>query len=872
MINRVLLKEIPHGKFHSAIFTTYSINLYYFEQQVLPLLGSKDIHYISVLADGNMLSNQLNEYSQLSVSRKRNYSIHGIQCNGAFHPKIIFLVGESSILLLLGSGNLTTSGHGKNLETWNAIFIDNQNDIKFGLIIQAWNYLKQLHFGLGDSANNKLQTIEENCFLFRNFEKIVISNTYQIDNENTISFLATNSEKSLFNQLVEIIGNENIKKITIQSPFYDTDGKFIDKLYEHFQPNEINIYLQKKFGSYPKFIKPKSNLNFFYWENNKQEEIKQSFFHAKNIVFEGNIKSYLLTGSANASFSAFLSNGTIINHEACILYQKNNFDFNNFLGLKLTDKILDVAEFQNIVKHIENLINENNQIIFIKAIEKNYNELMIYISSKLKVPEVKICFFNGKGELLFEKENDIEQGEAIIKLTIPSLTTVLYGVVFDKSNISNKQFVIDINAFESTNPSPRNRSLNQIKKLIENGNFSSPKIIEYLNTIYKQSDKNKIVGSSKSDIKSDTKIIEEENDLLYLPYEEIQKKARNFEEIQKGKGYIEYKSVRLWESIFLYLKEAKQKEEQAKIDEEETENINTSTGRAEVTKMTSKKMISKSNFDRLKEKVEKFLVNYCKILENNIIDDYKKNQKIENPNIIDLSMYLIILEILLHLLNHKELVEDKQSVEKTLLQIQYADYEDTWSEFVIKIIGLFTLWCSQKGGFKEIDNEEYKLKLELYKQLALKTSVGTLALFSIINKNDKFQRTETWVKLNLLNVNRCFNSENIVYKEFSKFVEFVPKDSIDDVGEVNLNEEILLWLNTINQQNSIISKAEDNEIYLHPVDGYTIINKITLNSKNSNIKYLKLFHTGYNKYSDNYWNEKLFSVNELKWFKVRTEY
>jgi hypothetical protein len=51
---------------------------------------------------------------------------------------------------------------------------------------------------------------------------------------------------------------------------------------------------------------------------------------------------------------------------------------------------------------------------------------------------------------------------------------------------SNKQFITDINAFESTNPSPRNRSLNQIRKLIESGNFSTPKIIDYLNTIYRQ--------------------------------------------------------------------------------------------------------------------------------------------------------------------------------------------------------------------------------------------------------------------------------------------------------------------------------------------------------------------------------------------------
>src|SRR5690554_3589370 len=107
MKNRILLKDIPANRFHSAIFTTYSINFYYLEQQVLPLLGAKNIHYVSILIDGAILSNQIEKYAQLSQNRKRNYSLHGMQSNGSFHSKLIFLAGQDSVLLLVGSGNLT---------------------------------------------------------------------------------------------------------------------------------------------------------------------------------------------------------------------------------------------------------------------------------------------------------------------------------------------------------------------------------------------------------------------------------------------------------------------------------------------------------------------------------------------------------------------------------------------------------------------------------------------------------------------------------------------------------------------------------------------------------------------------------------------
>ena len=277
MKSRILLKEIPSGKFHSAIFTTYSINLYYLEQQVLPLLGSKGIHYVSILADGAMLTTQLEHYGYLSQQRKRNYSVHGIQSNGAFHPKLIFLAGPDSILLLVGSGNLTTSGHGKNLEVWNAVYVNSLDDSKYGLVIQAWNYMKQLHADLGDSANNKLKSIEENCFLLSN-GIVVESTVFDLDAHNQISFHANQTDKSLFAQVSAIVGNDKIKRITIMCPFHDSDGKFIQELNKRYNPGQIDVLVQADFGALPFKMKSQSNVSFFEWTDVIKEKQRQSYF------------------------------------------------------------------------------------------------------------------------------------------------------------------------------------------------------------------------------------------------------------------------------------------------------------------------------------------------------------------------------------------------------------------------------------------------------------------------------------------------------------------------------------------------------------------------------------------------------------------
>jgi hypothetical protein len=864
--NRILLKEIPYGKFDSAIFTTYSLNLYYLEQQVLRLLHSKNIHYVSVLADSHMLTAQLNAYSFLSEQRKRNYALNGIQSSGAFHPKIIFLAGETSLLLLIGSGNLTSSGHGKNLEVWNPVYVNSDTDKKLGFVIQAWNYLKSLHSDLGISAQNKLKSIEENSGLLANADKIEVSDSYEIDAHSKISFLVENSGVSIYQQLSAIIGDEIITRITVMSPYYDSKGNLLHQLNKRFKPDVINAFLQKDFGIPPFNMEPENNIHFYYWENSQKENSKQDYFHAKNIVLEGKNRSFLLSGSANASMAAFGSDKfKMVNEEACILYQSTNADFVRLLDLNLVGDTINIKDIKkpSMASEIAHATNQN--LVFVKAAEKDYEDITIYLNTKKQMLGSNICFFATKGEVLFNEEIDIEEGESTHQFERQTQTPILYCEVFNgASSVSNKQFVIDINSFESNNPSPNSKALNKIRKLGEPGSFSSLKIIGYLNTIYKQKEqkKDKISPKIEKEKEKDQGLIKENHsDLIYLPYEEIQKKIKLIDNSIGEKGYVEYKSVRLWESIFSYLKDSKEKEEQSKIDEEETEDISTSTGRAEKKKSRKKKPISESNYESLKKKVEKFLLKYQDILESKIEDEDS-----EKPNLIDLSMFLIILEILLHLLSHKEKIID-QDKEVHLLQISFINKTYSWSELVIHLIGLFTLWCSQKNGFKELDTYEYKHKLSLYKKMAFETSMSAIALFSAVNKNYNHHKIETWRNLCLLNADLVFNEDNSKYKDTEPFNVYVPLETMEEIGEASFSDEINESLRIVN------TDGLGTGFYLHPVDGFTYIEKEIVNSKDKSLKFLKLISPGYKLDEDihDFWNGKAYSISESRWLSMRKE-
>lgn len=170
--SRKLINEIPSGKFHSALMTSYSINLYYWESQLLKTLSRKGINYVSAVVDSECLSEQLYYYNSAREGKAPKFSLHGFQSEGAFHPKIQFYVGREVILALVGSGNISISGHGKNLEIWNPIMVDSVESPLFPLIQSIWGYLSGIYRSLGSEATDIIETVKENCELLKNLEGI----------------------------------------------------------------------------------------------------------------------------------------------------------------------------------------------------------------------------------------------------------------------------------------------------------------------------------------------------------------------------------------------------------------------------------------------------------------------------------------------------------------------------------------------------------------------------------------------------------------------------------------------------------------------------------------------------------------------------
>jgi hypothetical protein len=113
--------ECIEGRYEHAIFATYSVNLHFFEQWVLPLLRAAGARNVVVLADEAQLGVALADRSLRSIGR----SYHAVSVRlgpGAFHPKLFLLAGESGVRACIASANLTVDGQLRNVES--AIVLD----------------------------------------------------------------------------------------------------------------------------------------------------------------------------------------------------------------------------------------------------------------------------------------------------------------------------------------------------------------------------------------------------------------------------------------------------------------------------------------------------------------------------------------------------------------------------------------------------------------------------------------------------------------------------------------------------------------------------------------------------------------------------
>lgn len=486
----ILFQDIPgggkNGKFHSAILTTYAIDLIHFDSHLRNVLHRKQICSINILVDKNQFDKSLEYVSPLFMPNiGKDYSITNVSSKGAFHPKINFFVGDDSVLVVFGSGNLTVTGHGKNHESFTGFMIDQSDDSQRPLIEECWRYVTRfVKDGSEYDKRRILQEIPRNCAFLDDEYEVIPHKFHSIDDDIQAALLYNEADSGILSQISELVPLAEIKKLTIVSPFFDEDGETLQTFASLCKNAKVEVLIQKGCTLPPYKMKENKQIWFLDFDETKRGKsvFKSNYSrlaHTKIFVFESDKAQYCIIGSANATkpgIGTLKSRG--VNDEFCVIYSSTSKDFLGTLGLK-TRKICFSSPKKMVPSGNRPTKTDSFFIKILSACSQN-SSIQIHLDTSTQLP-IGACIYLDNGNKSFIVSDYDIHNNCIMAHYDLGKHTFLCGVANSEHEIiSNKVFINKIDLLESTNPSKTSRTLNRFISQIENEDYDGLEITDML--------------------------------------------------------------------------------------------------------------------------------------------------------------------------------------------------------------------------------------------------------------------------------------------------------------------------------------------------------------------------------------------------------
>ena len=297
-----VIKSIEKSKgVEVALVTTFTVDLGFAEKIVINRIFDTGCKYLSIFADGTQFYNHIKTQPDID-SLGTKYVIHSIKTNAAFHPKMILLLGPKNAKLIIGSGNLTTSGLVGNYEYFSEFEYSADNIEYLNIIQTAYRTFLDLYeiagfefadlVAIDNELRNKLQTYD-----YLN----------QKPADETENILINNLREPLINQLLDRIEGR-ITRVDICVPFFDQSLDMVEMIATSTDCENISIYIQDGTSNYPKgrlqhsrrrFEKSLQIFSTIQTPENKLFSIKR--YHGKVYRFQTEQNDYILYGSPNCS-------------------------------------------------------------------------------------------------------------------------------------------------------------------------------------------------------------------------------------------------------------------------------------------------------------------------------------------------------------------------------------------------------------------------------------------------------------------------------------------------------------------------------------------------------------------------------------------
>jgi hypothetical protein len=441
--------------------TCYSLDFSFFEERVLPTLRLANIKNVNVLADGHYLEMAQEATTGKEFKHNKTYNFQPVYETGVFHPKVILLTGVRHGLLIIGSGNITSSGLSTNDEIWGAFHLDNVGNENAPLFGAVWNYLQPyLDKSLG-FIPQKIEWMRKQSPWLAELPKT--DDWINLESLNTqIRFIGNSPETSTYSQISQNVPSEEVKEMTVISPYYDRSGKQLEQLIGQFEPKKIRCLVDPNSGLLPSELNEgtAARISFHSWSDCK-DDYEDTFnrLHAKLVHWKLKEEEYLLLGSANATIAAMGSGQSIAaNGEAGVLLRRSTTSqtWIDELKVDIPKQTIDLSQAQNrgIGDGSVQRVNYRYRVLYS---ELRANEITIHLNKECdSAPEVSVL---NRSDLQVESVLKETDGDTLIIQVSDTEEVFKLSLSKNGERISNYCIVHRLEALLRCNPDPNQEKL-----------------------------------------------------------------------------------------------------------------------------------------------------------------------------------------------------------------------------------------------------------------------------------------------------------------------------------------------------------------------------------------------------------------------------
>lgn len=307
-----LFDELKKGGYDACLMSTFSVDFPFYEDVLLRKMQSSGINHHLLLVDSNMCLAAMNERPPHKAGS--HYVLAPMRCSGAFHPKLLLLLGKNKGMLAVGSHNATLSGFGQNLEITNVLRFNTGNNEQFLPVFQQ--AFKAFKLWLDSYGDELPSSVHESLSRTRNLSPWLTEDSVPFESSNHHLLFSAKNTPSLWQQFQPMLPS-NINRIIGISAFFDTRLAFLDELVKLSAKPPL-VAIQPDTVSAPELILDAPSIRLV--DVNSVEGIQQGkrYVHAKLLYMLGETPVFV-SGSANFSRPAWLAEGADKNAEAVLV-------------------------------------------------------------------------------------------------------------------------------------------------------------------------------------------------------------------------------------------------------------------------------------------------------------------------------------------------------------------------------------------------------------------------------------------------------------------------------------------------------------------------------------------------------------------------